>query len=113
MANEAYELVLGTLNDFGVFTFLAYLLVFIAFFFSFEYVLKMHVKKIEKENKRKLLAVVFSVIVTILLFLAFFPYATDSAAVFGAAAFVIVLLGIVAAILLRMTGFEIPESLKK
>lgn len=95
------------LNQYGVFTYLAYFLLLILLYYTFKYVLGKHAQRLQKAAYRQALAAVLALIVTVLLYFLLASFAGTAAAYLAAAVFIIVALFLIVVLVARMAGVDI------
>jgi uncharacterized BrkB/YihY/UPF0761 family membrane protein len=104
-SNPVFE----TLEAYGVFTFLAYLLLFIVLYYFFKYVLEKKVKRLESSGKRQLVAVILSILVTVLLYFLLAPFASTGASYIATIVFVLLFVFLVVAVAAKILGVDLVD----
>jgi amino acid transporter len=108
-----FSIAVEMLRTYWVFTFLAYLVLLILLHYLFKYLLEKHVKRIKKENRRKALAAVLSIIVVALLILVSTAFVSTAVAYVTGAVFILLVVFVVIAAAAGLLGIELPSLLKK
>ncbi len=104
--------VIGFLETYGFFTFLAYLLAFIVLYYIFRELLEKHVKRPRDAGNRQIVALILSILVTVLLYILLSPFASSAATYVATAVFVIIFLFVVIVIVARLLGLDIISELQ-
>ncbi|UCD03216.1 MAG: hypothetical protein JSV63_01095 [Candidatus Aenigmatarchaeota archaeon] len=101
------------LNNLGFFNYLAFFLLFILLYFLFEYLLRRHVSRFSEGNLGKALAVVFSALITVILFFASAPLAGDAAAVISAIIFSLAVIFFLIVLVAKLLGIDVLSFFQK
>ncbi|MFH0956912.1 MAG: hypothetical protein V1813_03545 [Candidatus Aenigmatarchaeota archaeon] len=104
---------LGFMSAAGVFNYLALFLALIVLYYLFLYLIGKHMKSafLKKGVRPKVLSVILSMLVTALLYVAFFSVAGGAAMVVIAAIFVIAVVFILFVAIGKLAGIDVPELL--
>ncbi len=109
----AFSVMVEYLNNLGVFGYLAYLLLIILLYFLFEYLLKEYVKRLQREDLRKALAAVFSVLVTVLLYFVSAPFAGDAAALITVLLLAFAVITFLVVLVMKLMGVDALSFFQK
>ncbi len=104
---------LELLDAYGVFTFLAYLLLFIVLYHLFKYLLEKYVKRLQDAGYRQIIAAVLSILITVLLYFLLAPLASSAATYIATIVFVLLFLFVVVVAAARIVGVDIPALLRE
>lgn len=108
-----FSSLVGFLNAYDFFTYLAYFLLLILFYYLFEHILKEHAKRIKNETLRRALSVIFSIVVVILLFLVTSPFAGDAAAFITVLILAIVVIFFLVVLVMKLIGVDVLSFFQK
>ena len=110
----AFESMVRMLESFGIFTYLAHLLLFIMLYYGILYLFDRYTASPRLTKTRKeLISFVSAAVLTGVVFIYFSAYATDVGSILGAAVFLIATVFLLMATGLRLGGLDIPSLFRK
>jgi len=104
-----FESAVKALEAMNAFAYLAFVLLFILLYYFFRYALEKEVKRMTDAKKRKAASLALSALLTSLLFLAVFPYASTATTYLAAIVFVLLLFFVILGAALGLLGVDMKE----
>jgi hypothetical protein len=108
----AFSTMVEFLENVGFFTYLAFFLLLILLYYLFEHLLGKHIKRLGDGNFKKVLAVIFAVVITVLLFFVSAPLG-DAATVISVIIFVLAAFFILLVLLANFAGVDVLSFFQK
>lgn len=108
-----FSSVVEFLNNLGAFTYLAFLLIFIVLYYLFEYLMREYTERLKEGNLRKALALIFSGVITVLLFFVMAPLAGEAGALISAIIFALAIFFILIVLVAKLLGIDVLSFFQK